>query len=270
MAQLKNPLSISNIAWDVGLDKNVGQLLNNLGVHFIDIAPSKYFKNFKETTLEEIDSVRKKWANYGIEIYGMQSLLYGVNDLNLFATKGDRVIMLSHLEEVCKIGNCLGARFLTFGSPKNRIIGSLRKEEVEEVSLNFFYSLGQIARENNVTICIEPNPKEYGADFLTSTQQATDFVKKLNHSNVKIQFDSGTSILNGENDFSFLENSLIGHVHASTPFLLPLNEGMTQCAKEKFVKANLSENKIICIEMLPKEDTLDSIQTAVSLLREKI
>ena len=46
MSNISNPLSISNIAWDIKQDDLVGNLLKNLDVKYIDIAPSKYILNF--------------------------------------------------------------------------------------------------------------------------------------------------------------------------------------------------------------------------------
>lgn len=75
MARLKNPSFISNMAWPIGLDKNVRQFLKNLNIHFIDNASSEYFRKFKETTLEEIELAIKKWLNYEIGSFGILSYL---------------------------------------------------------------------------------------------------------------------------------------------------------------------------------------------------
>lgn len=269
MNNLNNALSISNIAWDPELDNKVGAILQEQEVKFIDVAPSKYFKNFYETSYSEIEFVKEKWARFGIKIYGMQSLLFGFKQVNLFSSVEDRALMLSSLGEVCRIGRILGARFLTFGSPKNRLIKGQNSKEIEEISLNFFYKLGQIAKENQVTICLEPNPKEYGANFLTTTMQAHNFVKKLNHPNIKMQLDTGTCILN-EEDLELLDNSTIGHIHASNPFLLPIDEQNVGQIKNKLNLLDKLEDKVVCIEMLcgRERSPVDVIKRSITLLRQ--
>lgn len=269
MSNISNPLSISNIAWDIKQDDLVGNLLKNLDVKYIDIAPSKYILNFYKVSKKEIEGVREKWRSYGIEIYGLQSLLYGLYNLNLFSSDCDRKEMLSHLERVCYISEILGARFLTFGSPKNRLTKGQDKKEVLEIALAFFYELGEIAKKRNVQICLEPNPREYGANFLTTTKSTSDFIKELNHPNIKLQFDSGTSILNKEDDFGYLNPEEIGHVHASNPYLSSINKGNGSEIISKIKELRIPRDKVVTIEMLSNnENYLEAIFESITTLKE--
>ena len=109
-----NQISISNIAWDPSLDEKVAQELFSMGIRCIDIAPGKYFQNFKETTDKQISIVRKIWEDRGFSIVGMQSLLYGTKGLNLFAEREIQQKMLEHLDHVCRIGSILRATKLVF------------------------------------------------------------------------------------------------------------------------------------------------------------
>ena len=271
MNRIENPISISNIAWPQELDEKIGNLLTNQGIHFIDVAPSKYFKNLQDASKEEINKVRKNWKNRGIQICGMQSLMYGVNELNLFTSETDRKLMYAHLKAVCRIGQGLGVRYLTFGSPKNRLIGEQSKEEIRNISFNFFYNLGKIAKDYDLIFCLEPNPKEYGANFLVKTEEAIEFIKKLNHPNVMMQFDTGTCILNKEENFNKLDLPLIGHIHASTPFLCPIDNQTVKSVKNILNMLGAPKEKIICIEMLCKDKNrvVDTILNAIKLLKSQ-
>lgn len=218
-----NQISISNIAWDTSLDEEVAQKLSSMGIRCIDIAPGKYFQNFKETTDSQISIVKKIWEDRGFSIIGMQSLLFGTKGLNLFAEKEIQQKMLEHLDHVCRIGSILGATKLVFGSPKNRDRTGLSDISAEEMALQFFYQLGEIAKKNGVVICLEPNPSCYGANFLTGTWETYDFVSKLNHPNIRLQFDSGTFFINKEDiEIVGQVKNLIGHVHISEPNLSAL------------------------------------------------
>ena len=73
-------VSISNIAWDNKYDDFVSLLLRKHKINAIDIAPGKYFKDFANTKTEDISNVRNWWADKGVEIIGMQSLLFGRNN----------------------------------------------------------------------------------------------------------------------------------------------------------------------------------------------
>ena len=63
---------------------------------------------------------RAWWAERGIEITGMQALLFGTSGLNVFGPSEVQDAMLAHLAAVCRIGAGLGAVRVVFGSPKNR------------------------------------------------------------------------------------------------------------------------------------------------------
>lgn len=113
-------LAISNIAWDTPEDEAVAQLLRRHGIDAIDVAPSKYFPDPVQACPQGIARLRKWWAERGIEITGVQSLLFGAQGLNIFGPIDLQDAMLKHLAAVCRIGARLRARRLVFGSPKNR------------------------------------------------------------------------------------------------------------------------------------------------------
>ncbi|MCI6448988.1 MAG: sugar phosphate isomerase/epimerase [Succinivibrio sp.] len=247
-------LSISNIAWDVKDDLKVAQILNKHDVKYIDLAPSKYFKDFKEATITEIEQVKDIWKKQGISVYGMQSLMFGTKDLNLFGDNLVQSIMLDHLSSVCRIGDLLDARYLVFGSPKNRDCSVVEDDNREGIALDFFYRLGEIAKHYNVTICLEPNPELYGANFLTTTQDTYDFVSKLNHPNIRMQLDTGTMLVNQE-AASVIEQvkAMIGHVHLSQKHLTVLGDSCEDVSDVAVnstdkVSNNILSSKLSCIE----------------------
>ena len=247
-------LSISNMAWDAKDDFKVAQILNKHDVKYIDIAPSKYFKDFKEASITEIKQVKDAWRKQGISIYGMQSLMFGTKDLNLFGDNLVQSIMLDHLSSVCRIGDLLDARYLVFGSPKNRDCSVVEDDNREGIALDFFYRLGEIAKHYNVTICLEPNPELYGANFLTTTQDTYDFVSKLNHPNIRMQLDTGTMLVNQE-AASVIEQvkAMIGHVHLSQKHLTVLGDSCEDVSDVAVnstdkVSNNILSSKLSCIE----------------------
>jgi D-psicose/D-tagatose/L-ribulose 3-epimerase len=219
-------LAISNIAWDANEDEEVAALLQRHAIDAIDVAPSKYFAVPAEATAQDIAKVRAVWADRGIEITGMQSLLFGTTGLNIFGPVETRAAMLDHLAVICRIGGGLGARKLVFGSPRNRDRGEFSDEEVLEIALPFFRYLGQIALDNGVVICLEPNPVRYGANFMTDSGETAAVVRQVGHAGIKMQFDTGALSINAEDAEAVLRDCapLIGHVHASEADLLPLGE----------------------------------------------
>ena len=217
-------ISISNIAWETEEDEKVSKLLSKYNIDAIDIAPSKYFNNFSNTSIKDILKIRNWWSDRGIEIIGMQSLLYGTEGLNIFGCDVIQKNMLNHLEEVCRIANYLDARRLVFGSPRNRDCYGLSNKTAFEMATIFFQKLAKIAQKYNVVVCLEPNPKCYGSNFMISSEDTAAIVTAVNEPSIKMQFDTGAIAINGENPFQVCSEykNLIGHIHLSDPNLTPL------------------------------------------------
>ncbi len=261
-------LAISNIAWDVQEDLAVAKLLGKLAVDAIDVAPGKYFPDPANAKDDVIESVRRWWADHGIEITGMQSLLFGTTGLNVFGDNKSQELMLEHLRAVCRIGAGLGATRLVFGSPKNRDRSDLSDAKANEHSIKFFRRLGDVAQDHGVIVCLEPNPTRYCANFMTTSQETARVVAAVEHSAIWMQFDTGALMINGESPSDVLETSakLIGHIHASEPDLVPLGDCGTD---HKLIHEVLSQHLpdlVVSVEMVATKDEphLQSIKRALT------
>jgi D-psicose/D-tagatose/L-ribulose 3-epimerase len=262
-------LAISNIAWDTSEDEEIANLLKRFGVDAIDIAPGKYFPEPAKATDEEIARVKSWWEVRGIEITGMQALLFGTVGLNVFGSPEVRDAMLHHLTAVCRIGAGLGAARIVFGSPKNRDRTSLSDEQVMKIAIPFFKQLGDVAQSYGVIICLEPNPPCYGANFMTNSADTAEVVKQVAHPAIRMQFDTGALAINSEDPSVVLQNSaiLIGHIHASEPDLVPLGDGATNHAAMAAAVLQRLPDNIVTIEMLAtkNESHLASIERALRM-----
>lgn len=243
---------MSNIAWDVANDEEVAGLLGRYGIDAIDVAPGKYFPDPAAAADDEIAAVKNWWATRGVEITGMQSLLFGTSGLNVFGTPEAQNAMLAHLSQVCRIAQGLGATRLVFGSPKNRDRSGLSDAQALDVALPFFSRLGDIAANYGVLICLEPNPTRYGANFMTTSPETAKVVAGVAHPAIRMQFDTGALTINGEEATDVLADCapLIGHVHASEPGLLPLGDGGTDHGAMQRALARYLPDHIVSIEMV--------------------
>lgn len=263
-------LAISNIAWDVSEDEDVAKLLKRYKIDAIDIAPGKYFSDLEKASEEDILYVKQWWASRGIEITGMQALLFGTVGLNVFGSPEVRDSLLQHLTAVCRIGAGLGATRIVFGSPKNRDRTGLSDEQVRAISVSFFRQLGDIAQAHGVTICLEPNPPCYGANFMTTSAETAEVVRQIAHPSIRMQLDTGAITINREDPATTLANcaSLIGHVHASEPELAPLGDGGTNHADIAAELRKQLPEYIVTIEMLAtkNEPHLLAIERALGVV----
>ena len=245
-------LAISNIAWDPVEDDTVAALLRRFSIDAIDIAPGKYFPDPPNATESQIADVKNRWSERGIEITGMQALLFGTTGLNVFGPPEVQAAILHHLTAVCRIGSGLGAHRLVFGSPKNRDRSGLSDQQTIDEAVSFFIRLGDIAQSFGVIICLEPNPTCYGANFMTTSSETAQVVSKLEHPAVKMQFDTGALAINNENPDGVLNDhaALIGHVHASEPDLVPLGDGKTDHGRMAAALESFLPHHIVSIEMV--------------------
>ena len=249
-------LAISNIAWDVAEDDVIATLLQCHSVDAIDIAPGKYFPDPMQTTGEEVGRVKTWWAERGIEITGMQALLFGTKGLNVFGAQEVQDAMLQHLTAVCRIGAGLGATRVVFGSPKNRDRSGLSDQAAIDAAIPFFQRLGDIAQSYGVVLCLEPNPTCYGANFMTTTFETSDLITQIAKPAIRLQLDTGALSINGEDPLHVVQQCapLIGHIHASEPDLVPLGDGGVEHDRVAEVLEQYLPNKIVSIEMLATKD----------------
>jgi sugar phosphate isomerase/epimerase len=260
-------ISISNIAWDAQDDAEVARLLHRYSVNAIDVAPTKYFSDPLNAKAAEIALVKDWWNVRGIEITGMQSLLFGTSGLNIFASSQSRSRMLQHLDCIFRIGAGLGANRLVFGSPKNRDRSGISDEDVCSIATSFFRKVGDIAEKYGITLCLEPNPACYGANYMLNHSETALVVQEINHSSIKMQFDSGALTIAGEDPSTVLGqySDLIGHVHVSEPSLLPLGDGNTNHSAIRDALLKSLPDSVVCIEMLSfqTEPSIVSIERAL-------
>ncbi|WP_341313015.1 TIM barrel protein [Paraburkholderia sp. IMGN_8] len=260
-------IAISNIAWEVANDQQVADILRSYRIDAIDVAPGKYFPEPKAADASDMARVRGWWADRGIEITGMQSLLFGTKGLNLFGTDESQQAMLEHLRAVCRIGSGLGATRLVFGSPRNRDRTGLADDAAHDIAVAFFRRLGDIAADYGVFVCLEPNPPLYGANFMTNSRDTATVVSAVAHPAIRMQLDTGAVTINEEDarDVVAQYARLIGHIHASEPNLVTLGEGGTNHAAVAEVLAELMPEQVVSIEMLaPKNGSaVDAVRRAV-------
>jgi len=260
-------LAISNLAWDVEEDAAVAQLIRDLEIDAIDVAPGKYFSIPANAKDQDITKVKLWWTTRGIEITGMQALLFGTSGLNVFGNHTTRRAMLDHLRQMCRIGAGLGATRLVFGSPKDRDCAGLSEHDACKIGVEFFKDLGEIAHQGGVTICLEPNPICYGANFMTTSFETAMVVNSVDHPAIRMQLDTGAIQINKENIETLLNKyaPLIGHVHASEPGLVPIGDDETDHQVFRSSIAKHLPHHLVTVEMVAtrRESHLISIERAL-------
>jgi sugar phosphate isomerase/epimerase len=223
-------LAISNIAWPLEVDEAIALMLAQRGIGAIEIAPSKIWPAPLQATDRQVDDYRAWWEARGIRIVAAQALLFGRPDLKLFEGAAVRARTLEYLCGIARICTRLGALALVFGSPKNRIVGPMDRDAAWRIAVDAFGALGEACASFGTTLVIEPNPPQYGADFITRAAEAIALVQDVDHPGFRLHLDSACMDLVGDDVGPTVEAgaAYLRHVHFSEPNLAPLTAGSSQ------------------------------------------
>lgn len=215
-------LSISNIGWLEKDDNQAYAAMKELGFAGLEIAPTRIFP---EKPYEDLDAARA-WSErllqeHGLKVPSMQSIWYGRTEA-VFGSDEERRILIGYTKEAVKFAEAIGCSNLVFGCPRNRCLPNGRKAED---SLSFFKEIGEYAAAHNCVIAMEANPPIYNTNFLNTTKDALDFIKKADSKGFLLNLDVGTMIENKES-VSLLKGyeRYIHHVHISEPGLKPIQK----------------------------------------------
>lgn len=245
-------LCISNIAWETSDDAAIFSILRKCGIEFLDIAPTKIWTDLTRVTKEEILTYRKYLEKNKLTAYAFQSILYNKPQFQLFGSQSEQESLLAYLDKVFAIAFLLGVKIIVFGSPKNRIVSS------ENVDVTIFKTIAEHARNYNLLFCIEPNPQEYGCNFITNTNEGIALVKTVNHPNFRLHLDSAIMHMNNE-PMSILSSALpyLSHFHISEPQLSSV-PGLVNHLDLAVKLKKLNYENVVSIEM--KSSGVGSVQ----------
>ena len=268
---MKN-LAISNIAWDSTEDVAIGNLMGEIGIPGVEIAPTKIWPNPLEASDAEIRDYRRFWEDRDIQIVAMQALLYGRPDLTIFQSADKRGKTLEYLGSIMRLGGMLGANALIFGSPTNRQVDNLSTDEIDDIAVSFFGLAGEMAQEHGVTLCIEPNPAQYACDFIQTSAQGLELVRKVNSPGFGLHLDAAGMTLSQENLEQAVESCAgsIRHFHVSEPFLGPVGKQEVDHSTIASTLERIVYPNWISVEMRhdPQVDSVIELGRALEFLKE--
>ena len=262
-------LAISNIAWEDPFDRNIFDLLRKFNVRGIEVAPTKFWPEWENITDKKILEVKKRLTSEGFEIPAMQSILYIKPDCQVFGDNFQLTSLLEHLKIVSNIAHIFEVKVLVFGAPSNRRINSLNNKEVEARSYAVFNQMADICKSNEIILCFEPNPTIYGCDFVINGMDGYNFVKKLNHSSLKLHLDSACMHLeNDSTDVILTASDQLFHFHVSEPNLGEFDNTQVDHTALSRNLDKIEYDNWVSIEMRPSSQPDLSIETALEVVRK--
>lgn len=255
-------LAVSNIAWPIEKEAECLQIMKQHGFNYLEVAPTKYWPDLTQVTPSQITERRQIIEQSGLSVCSAQALLFGRPELSIFGDDRVKNETVDYLKMVIDICSALGAQRLVFGSPKNRLKAGRTFDQAKFEAAEVFRTLGDYCVRKNVILCIEPNSKKYGCDFVTNVDEAIAVVDAVKSSGFGLHLDTGNMLMEGD-DFTqcFLKSvDLVRHFHISAPYLKPIQNvnddfdelvwleiGGLQVVKT--VEMLLEKNQDLCLEL---------------------
>lgn len=258
-------IAISNLAWHKSEDEKIFELMHNLNIRHLEISP------FRASVDPSVNGLLKKLDGYKIYVVALQSLLFRYPELSIFQNQPTRQKIFDHLVKVFKFASEVKAKVLVFGSPKNKIRGTMPYTHAFDIATHFFKKLAKQAKKFNLTLCIEPTPIVYGADFIRNTNEAIDLIKAVDNGSLKLNLDIGSSMLNQERIEEIILRNIkyIGHFHISEPYLETINHNQSFHQSIAQTLYNSAYKGFVSIEMLPNnESNIARVYETLSFIKE--
>ncbi|MFK4115533.1 sugar phosphate isomerase/epimerase family protein [Microbacterium sp. NPDC006705] len=220
-------LAVSNIAWDASEEADVAAALQRAGVRSVEIAPTKVFADPTDVSDNAIATYRAFWADHGISVVAFQSMLFGYPDLSIFGDDTVARQTMDRLSAFIDLAGRMGAGRLVFGSPRNRRRPEgVADDVVWRRAIDFFASVGERAESAGVVFCIEPNPPQYGCDFVTTAAEGEQLVRDTATAGFGLHLDVAGMTLAGDTPAEAIRSArdVLCHYHVSAPELGPIEE----------------------------------------------
>lgn len=249
-------LAVSSIAWERSEDEAVATMLRAEGCRGVELAPTKWRDRPTEASIEDAAAHRAWWEERGLRVVAFQALLFGRPDLQLFADAATRRDLLDYLRRVIDLAERFGARALVFGSPKNRARGDMPMDEAIEIAVPFFRAAGEHAAARDTTVCIEANPPSYGCDFVTTTADAVELCRLVDHHGFRVHGDLGGITITGEDPARAIRAAApyLGHFHVSEPDLAEIGTRGADLASATTALHDVGYDGWLSIEMRSSGD----------------
>lgn len=265
-------LAVSNIAWHPEEEPIVAQTMEKLGVHFVEIAPTKVFEDPTDVSDGEIQTYLSFWEDHGISVVAFQSMLFGRPELPVFGEARETRATLERLASFIELAGRMGARRLVFGSPRNR----RRPQEadaarVQEQAIAFFSEIGRRAEEAGVIFCIEPNPTRYGCDFVTTAAEGAELVRAVASPGFGLHLDAAGMALAGDESADEIRAAadILCHYHVSAPDLGVIENEIVDHRSAFAALRTVDYHHCVSIEMRAGEqgEAVQRVRDAIQLVR---
>lgn len=262
-------LAVSNIAWTDDIHVAALAVLSRYGAKGIEVAPTRLWPGWEHMSVIDAGRIRTAYAEAGFQIPAMQSLLFGLPQLNVFGDEPTRSGLLLHLARLFPVAKALGVRALVFGSPRNRDRSGLTDAQANSQAVAFFRRVAQLASSEGVVLCLEPNPPQYGANFVTGWTEALSLVEAVDAPGFGLHLDTACIAMNGDSPAEAIRTcrDAICHVHISEPQLADFSDSQVDHRSAAQALADIGYEGWVSIEMRCGAHAVRTLDEALSFVK---
>jgi D-psicose/D-tagatose/L-ribulose 3-epimerase len=210
--------SVSNLALPANSFEILAPQLRHIGIEGIEVAPTLIWPGAPNIRSSEIRAYAQKCRDFGLQVSGIQSLLFGRPEFQIF-NRDSWPSMRKHLEGMIRLAGDLSTSVAVFGSPRNRVRGALSVEEAHETFSEFLFGLVPTLTEYRVRLAIEPNAPDYGADYILNYADSVFVADMISSPWIGTNLDTGCLTMVGEDIPNAVRLRMPTHVHVSAPHL---------------------------------------------------
>lgn len=261
-------LSVSNLAWPMAYEDRIIPLLKEKGVKGMEIVPFKIWGDLARTRIEDVRSYRKKMNGEGFTITALQGIFGPKTDFRLF-DDDSRPRLMEYMKKTNELAAALDAKTIVFGAPGVRDTTGKDPDECRKTAVSFFHEAGEHAIARGVSICIEPNAREYHCNFITNAAEASSLVKEVGSDGFRLHLDAACMTLEGDTADAIRKNmDILSHFHVSEPHLGTFSApSQTHAAFARTLKEE-SYDGWVSIEMLETAHPDESVSEAVAFAQK--
>ena len=262
-------LAVSNIAWDEPEQAAVLAAFPALGVTGVEIAPTKLWPDWAGADPAAARDVRLSIEASGFCIPAIQSVLFGLPDLQLFGRADSTRTLIMHLARVAELAGALGAAAIVFGSPRNRDRFTLSLAQAMDQAVPVLREIGDACAAAGTCFCLEPNPEAYNCNFLTHWQEVADLAERVNHPGIGIHLDTACITLANDDPVEAITScgTAIRHFHISEPALGDFANPVIEHGRIGAALHSSGYDGFVSIEMRRQADAIASVRQAVACAR---
>lgn len=212
--------AFSNIAWTPHDAPPVLRLLHQRGIRGIEVAPTKVWPDWQGATPAAAQAYRRRLDDEGFAVPALQAVLFGKAQARLFDAAGEAALR-EHLPLVASLAGALGAKAVVLGAPKQRDRGELAPEAAHAHAADVFRALAPVFADCGTCLCIEPNPPQYGCNFVTTAAEGASLVRRVAHPGFGLHLDAAAMFIVGDRLAAVWADAgcLVRHYHISEPDL---------------------------------------------------